>query len=249
MPLEWKPIDELWLRSQERLALGFKGSDIDLVKWIFLRILDSEYVNATPYTLNMESIATRGGTTSVLQLKDGDNEILDVTEDYASTLLKHVALGYKTDLGVTDNLRIYHQFPVGKYLGEVIGIKEPVEAGKDYSYITAMDSPFDRPTEAAEFFVPYTFNIGVAFANTDRIDRLFPSINIVAKDCLFEILDPYKGDKDTKLLISQMAHGRKICRFKVMGPLNDPSLYKEGLSRYWEVEPISLRDARKLGGA
>ncbi len=164
-------------------------------------------------------------------------------------------MGYKSDLGVTDDLRIYHQFPLGggNDLGKVIGVKRPVEAGKDYSFITAQDSPFERPTEAAEFFMPYTFNIGVAFAVTDRIDRLFPSINIVAKYYLFEILDP-KGDAETKQLIRGIAYGTRKCRFKVMGPLNNPALYQEGLSKYWKVNdktvnPISLREARKLGGA
>ncbi len=245
MVLKWKPIEELWLRSQERFALGFRGSKTSFVDWVFFRVLDREFVNATPFTKSFNALAPRTGTSTFALFKDGDDEILDITENYADRLLYHAAIGVKP---ATDDLRIHQQFPSGQDLGDLL-VLPPQEVGDDYGYVTALDSPFDSPTEALEYFVPYTFQVQLALANKERVaeSAILPVFNIVMMEYLFEVLRP-GVDKDTDLLINQMAHGRKKCRYKVMGPVRDPFQYLEGLSKHLDVDPISLEDARKLGG-
>ena len=103
MPIKWKPIEEVWLRSQERFALGFKGRTPTAIDWIWYRVLDREYKNATPYTKSFNAIAKQGGTTTFALLKDGDDEVLDVGDDLGDRIIYHAGLGIKP---VTNDLRV-----------------------------------------------------------------------------------------------------------------------------------------------
>lgn len=250
MTIEWKPIDELWLRSQERFALGFKGHAQTLVEWIFFRVIDREYKNATPHTKSFNAVAKLGGTTNFSLLKDGDDEILDVTESFANRIMYHTSLGIKPAI---PDLRVYTQFPTSSDLHRILSIEPKTGVGEDFAYVTALESPFDRPTEALEFFVPFNYTLSLAFANAERVaeSSIFPSINVPIMAYLFEVLVP-GADKGDDVLISQMARGAKKCRYKVIGPIENPAQYDPSLQKHLKgVEPISLADARKLpkGGA
>lgn len=243
--LKWKPIEELWLRSQERFALGFKGNTPADVGWIWFRVMDREFKNATPHTKSFNNITVRGGTTNFALLKDGDDEILDVGENFADRIMYHTALGIKP---TTDDLRVYVQFPTGTDIHEMLGDFPSKDVGDDFGYVTASDSPFDSPTEALEFFVPWNYTLSLAFANVERVaeSSIFPSINVPIMAYLFEILIP-GASKNTDLLISQMAHGRKKCRYRVIGAVQDPAQYTPALrDKLQKVEPITINEAQAL---
>ena len=249
MPLKWKPMEELWLRSQERFALGFKGKGPADIGWIWFRVMDREYKNVTPHTKSFSNITVRGGVTTFNLLEDGDDELLDVTENFAKSIIIHAGLGIKP---VTNDLRVYVQFPTGTDLHQILAVP-PTDVGADFAYVTAMDSPFDNPTEALEFFIPYNYTLSLAFADVERVaeSSIFPSINIVQMAYLFELLIPGK-DKATDLLISQMARGAKKCRYKVIGAVEDPAQYTVSLQNHLQgVEPITINEAQALvkGGA
>lgn len=248
MVLNWKPIDELWLRSQERFALGFRGSTPAEIGWIWFRVMDREYKNVTPHTKSFNNITVRGGTTTFALLRDGEDELLDVTENFADSIIIHAGLGVKP---ATSDLRVYVQFPTGTDLHQVLAVP-PKDVGDDFAYVTAMDSPFDSPTEALEFFVPFNYTLSLAFANLERVadSSIVPSINIVQMAYLFEVLIPGQ-DKATDQLIAQMARGVKKCRYKVIGAVEDPAQYTESLRKHLQgVEPITIKEAQALvGGA
>ncbi len=255
MPIKWKPIEEVWLRSQERFALGFKGRTPTKIDWIWYRVLDREYKNATPYTKSFNAIAKQGGTTTFALLKDGDDEVLDVGDDFGDRIIYHAGLGIKP---VTNDLRVYSQFPQGTDLHGLLGGFDPLIVGNDFGYVTSLDSPFDAPTEALEFWVPWNYTVAFAFSNEERVAEsgMFPSINVSMMAYLFEVLWPNQ-DKETDLLLSQMARGTKKCRYKVIGSVADPAqitssyLEKIGGGKKTKKVPITLETARKLtaGGA
>lgn len=236
-----RPITEKFLEPNQRLAMGFRGTD-DELKWVWARILSRETTQHRPFTNNLTPIAA-GGTLSEVELKDITGAtgmpLFNVTDQYAKTLIYHVGIGISPSWWI----RCYPRYPSGSRLGEIPSFNA-ISLGSDYGYFTGEDSPYEEPTDAMEFVFPFGITADFGFANKDTDEVHQPVLNVQMRKYHVEILDP--GKTEHARLIKRMADGSAPVYWFPIGPATNPANY--GLKNHYGVEALTISQARTLAG-
>lgn len=239
---QFTPVSSKWLPENHRFALGWKG-DRD-IEYTFHRVLGRQFNRFRPFQNNINAISSLGNQQSVLLKDSQSNDILQVSQENASKIIKHVGIGIGPD-----NVRVYYRYPDGVSLPKVDNTS-PTNVGNDKGFLTGFDSPYGEPTDAMEFFFPYSITASFNFYNPVSFDKLasgiWPKLNIEIMQYRVEQLspsDPFDGQ-----LISAMARGQAQVRLFTIGPPDSPTEYPGSLTSLWNVQPITLRAARRLGG-
>jgi len=233
----FRPIGEKFLQENHRLALQFEEG------WVFLRILAVDNkVNYKPFYYTLSRMSASSGTIEPAVLfKTANNEkITDITQDYAREYIYHVGIGVAP---ATEDLRIYVEYPHNTQHGNLF-VMATKSVGDDYGYITSLDSPYDLPTDALEFIVPFGYDIAMAFANKDETRQIKPTLNFVMRKYQIKVLDP--NDTLDAIIIGKIARGTATARLYTIGSPERKASYTK-VERYWMVKPISMDEAKTLG--
>jgi len=223
-----------WLKTNHRLALEWSNG------WTFHRILGVRPTRVDPWIYNFDLLAA-GGNQSHTELKDSENKkLFDVTENYANKIMYQVGIGISPS---TKKFRVYPEYPSGTQLGRILAF-DPTRAdqGDEWSYFTGEDSPFDYPTDAMEFVFPYKVDAMFALYNADT-KKHRAKFNIMYRTCRFENLDP--NVKEQADIIRKIALGTAPAKLFQIGSMIKLADYT--LKPQWNIEPITFKDARKLG--
>jgi len=240
---QFRPVSSLWLPETHRFGLGWMGAE-GRVAYTWHRVEGRRFVRNKPFQRGFNALASRGSQTGI-QLKDeNSDDILKVSLENADSLIKHVGIGL-----APSSLRVYPKFPDSSDLPRLDGT-DVTTVGDDKGFLTGIDSPYHEPTDALEFFIPYSVTGTFNHFNPVTLDptgsQMLPKYNVEIMQYRVEHLDP--KDSEIAPLIAAMAAGRAQVRLYMMGPPDQPISFPGSLQTIWGVAPITLRDARKLVG-
>lgn len=226
------PIEQRWLLPNQFLGLQFAEG------WVFLRVLAREFTRFRPYTQGIHNLSA-DGTQDFIELKDPvqtEEKILDVTEDFSDRIIYHAGIGIAPDI-----IRVYVEYPTGEDLGRILST-DPTRLGDNKAYRTGMDSPYGAPTDAMEFFMPFTMTLALGFHNPDDRDHL-PVLDIELMKYAIEVLRPEEAGPT----IGAIARGSVPARLFTLGRVERPFEFTNSLKKAWAVNPIPLKAAKTLG--
>ncbi len=231
--MKFTPIEEKWLLPNQLFALQFASG------WTFHRVLSREFTRFKPYLFNL-SMLSSDGTQDITELKDPvntDERIIDVTEGFADRIIYHVGIGI-----APAPIRVYPEYPTGDDLGRILST-DPTRLGDDKAYRNGVDSPYQAPTDAMEFWFPFTMTLGLGYHNPDNRD-LQPVLNVAIMKYDMEVLRPAEAAH----LIGAIARRQTAATPFTLGRLERPFEYTNSLRKAWSVDPIPLETARRMGG-
>ena len=237
----FKPISLKWLDENHRFGLGWQGPG-DEIAYSWHRVEGRRFTRFKPFMQGFNALASRGSQTAI-QLKDvNSDDILKVSLENAGKIIKHVGIGVAPDY-----MRVYYRFPDGADITRVDNT-QPTTVGDDKGFVTGFDSPYHEPTDALEFFFPYSIAATFNNFNPQTLDptssNTWPKYNVETMQYRVTHLDP--NNPQDAALIAAMAAGKTQVRLFTMGPPDQPVSYPGTLKTIWEVEPITLREAKKL---
>jgi hypothetical protein len=232
MDEESRPIQEKFLT--EGWGLGFQWKD----GWTWSWVTGKWPTRIRRYTTGLNKIAPMGSQ-DFLELKDPNGQkIFDVLARHAPNMVLHVGIGIKPA-----QIRMYVKYPSGIDLRAVPNV-DPVTLDGTFtglqSFLTSKESPYRRPTDAAEFFFPWTMSATFGFVNSDRTRVHQPTLNLEMAVYKVEIMDP--DDPDDLETIRRMAKGQIKTRFYTLGPAWAVADYT--LEKYWDVRAMPLKELR-----
>lgn len=233
--VKYRPIQQKFLNEGWGLAFQWQEG------WTFLHIQGRFLSRIRKYTIGLTKIATEG-TLDFLELKDPNGQkIFDVLDRHANRLVIHVGIGIKPA-----QVKMFVRWPSGVDIRPVPNV-DPVALGVQFTgnmgWISSEYSPYNSPTEAAEFWFPYTMDATFGFVNTDKTRVHAPVLNIEMAIYNIEVLDPSKGG-DLEL-IKRMCKGQVRTRYVTMGPPWQIAQYE--LAKNWKVEPVEMSALRNGG--
>jgi len=241
------PIVEKFLLPNHLLALEFSEG------WIFARVVRRRIMQYKPYSLiNSAGTTVDIAATSAqaeLWLRDSRNTKVDIiyidkTTDKGFPWILHGAIGWKPH-----QILVYPRIPEGSNIPGKFPEIDPVQpsAGNLTGYYSGMESPYTKPTDFMEYWIPPKTHVGHEFYNLD--DRAHnPVANILFALYHFQIFVPLlAGVGPQNRIIRDIALRHVPATFATIGFTSEPLSLGTTLMDEWKVAPISLDDAIALG--
>lgn len=230
--MKFRLIEEKFVLPNQRIGLRFAEG------WVFLRTMGRELLYmGRPFTRGFSLVGGDATLTPVELKDDQNNPMFDITSAYADRMLYHVGIGISPR-----SMRVYPEYPSGRRLGRTLAFT-PTALADDRGYFTGDDSPYEAPTEAMEFMFPYKTTATFGFHNVDPSKKALPAFSVLCAKYTIEILNP--GDTTDADIIGKMARGTAAFYPFQIGP--PENLMEYLLKPDWNIEPITLKEARELG--
>jgi len=223
-------IDEKFLGRRDLFGLEFKEG------LVFCEVEDWELLQYRPFTgiTSISSSSNSGDDT----LEEQNDEILFL--DKGTKKVLHGAIGI-----YPNSMRQYTRYPEGQARrGSWDNLTAPsANTGDDYGYVSGDDSPYGRPTDENEFFIPPNVSISFDFFNPDNRDRQ-PKLNLRFREYSVNVLNPAKGP-DKNAIARVMRPGSPM-PIAPVGTMKSKARFNAGET--WGVDPIPKARARNIGG-
>mgnify|MGYP006293503581 CR=1 FL=1 len=220
-------IEEKFLNIGDLFAMKFSDG------LVFLEVTGWEQNRFSPYDEIGEIPANE--SSGFMNLEYEGDDILYMDEN--NTKVIHAALGHSPS-----HFRRYTNYPEGQYrLRSIPNLSTP-RSGDDFGYIDGEDSPYGRPTDAEELFIPPGVHLDFDFYNADTKAHK-PLVNIKMREYNVRALNPRRAS-EAKQIRRIVATGSPMPIVPAGGM--DRQIDYE-LEESWGVRPISFNEARNLG--
>lgn len=182
------------------------------------------------------SAGTPTQRTSFIIKDTSGNYLEDVTSEHKDEIIYQIFYGFAPDW-----LRIYPSYPADQRDGKILSFSAPTPTA-EYGYITGEDSPFEMPTDAAEYWFPYKTRIMFDFSNPRTDRKAWPTVKAELVKYRVQFLDP--NNKRDAPLIGKMARGEAQVYWTSIGPVESPKSFD--LRGDWPVLPLPLDVAKEV---
>lgn len=223
-----KSIDEKFLSRRDMFGLEFQEG------FVFLEVEDWDFLQFKPYT-GVSAINSQSASGDQNLTHSGD-EIIYMDKGVEKVL--HGSIGI-----YPDSMRQYLRYPEGGPRRGDWPNLTPIAAsnGSDYGYVNGSDSPYHRPTDAAEVFVPPGVSLDYSYYNTDDRSRQ-PKLNIRFREYQVDALNP-SNNKDRNQIKRIMNPGSPMPVAPV-GTMSQKVTYQ--LEDSWGVQPMRRSQVESL---
>ena len=180
-----------------------------------------------------------GATQGPFELQDTlTNKVIEVPEANGKDIILDVGIGIKPNV-----VRVYPQYPYNEKLGRILA-GDQHNVGADRGFVTGEDTPFENPTMALSFLVPFAMKVGFEFSNPDLAKAHWVHMNIeMAKYRVRHMKATNKVDAE---MMRRMAGGSAPVRLATIGKLEKPEPFPAALTRLWDTSPTTIEAL--LGG-
>lgn len=221
-----QPIDQKFLNVGDLFAMEFSQG------LVFMEVMGWEQNKYAPYDGVGKVV---GQSNSGFQrLEDNGKDILYVEKTKKKVL--HAAIGQSPSY-----FRRYTNYPEGQVrLRSIPNLSTPT-SGDDFGYIDGDESPYQRPTDAEELYIPPGVHLDFDFYNADGSEHE-PVLNIKLREYNIRPLDP--KDPNDKKAIRRIVQTGSPMPIVPAGSMDRQVDYD--LIDYWGVRPIQFDEARDL---
>jgi hypothetical protein len=234
---KYRPFTEKILAPNYRLALNWsEGVTFHRVIGVGrTRLTPIVGTNAIGSEIMAEGAAgTPTQRTSFIIKDSSGNYLEDVTSSYKDEIIMQIFYGFAPSW-----IRIFPSYPADQRDGKILSYAAPTPTS-EYGYITGEDSPFEVPTDAAEYWFPYKTRIMFDFANPATDKKAWPAVRAEIVKYRVQHLNP--NDKRDAGLIARMARGEAQVYWSTIGPVESPKSFD--LRGDWPISPIPLEVAK-----
>jgi len=240
------PIVEKFLLPNYLMAIRFREG------WLFGRTVDRRICQYKPYPLidatGADVDIPASGHQSELRFRDPRNPDVDIlylrtTTNAGFPWILYGSIGIKPQW-----IRMYPRFPEGKEIPGKFPEIDPISpaAGDKTGYVSALESPYDEPTDWVEFVIVPLQHLGAEYYNFD--DRAHqPVLNLLFEVIWFQV---FKPDLERVGPFNDLIRGialRKVpAAFLRAGYGDMPLDLGATLRKDWKAVPISLDEAIRL---
>jgi len=242
-----KPIVQKFLEPNFLFSLQFREG------FIFGRVLRRRICNYKPWSLidsagNAVEISPSGHQTE-LRFRDPRAPARDIL--YLSTTTNaglpwffHGAFGIKPQ-----QIYMYLRQPEGETIPGKFPNVNPVRpaSGDDFGYINSLNSPYEQPTDWVEVVIPPGMHLSAEFYNKDPDRTIRPVLNILFALYWVELFKPETHPDLIANIAARRYEGAKAA-FLTVGFGDYPENMGSTLIEDWKVRPMTLDEARALGG-
>jgi len=223
-----KAINEKFLGSGDLLALKYSDG------YIFLQVDMWEDLQFRPFDVGEIG---PGSSTGFQRLEniDGD-DILYVEEDDKRVL--HASIGM-----APAHTRRFTNYPESENrLRTFPNLTVPSAAkGSDYGFIDGDTSPYERPTDAGELFIPPDVHLDFDFQNPSENESISPKLNIRAREYHVRTIDPRRNANTVKRVMNP---GSPI----PIAPVGSASNQTRTPRNFWGVDPLTESQINNILG-
>jgi len=242
-----KPITEKFLENNYLFALQFREG------FIFGRTLRRRIINYKPWSLidsagNAVEISPSSYQTE-LRFRDPraparDILYLSTTTNAGQPWFLHGAFGIEPQ-----QIYMYLRQPEGETIPGKPPNINPVRpaSGDDFGYINSLNSPYHEPTDWIEVVIPPGMHISAEYYNKSPDDTIRPRLNILFSLYWVELFKPETHPDLIANIAARRYEGAKAS-FLTVGFGDWPENMGSTLMEDWGVRPMSLDEARALGG-
>lgn len=238
------PIASKFLQPNYLFALEFGDG------WLFGRVVRRRICRFKPYVVIDESGNTvsidSGSHEGVYRFNDPNDTDKDIVYLDAATSsgypwFIHGSLGVKPS-----GIRVYLRLPEdGAVLGAIPNLTAPQPSkGVNYAYVDSEVSPYESPTDYAEYVVLPKIHLGAEYYN-EGDKTVIPVVNLFFCVYWVTFFDPRKARHRER--ISRIANREVPAAFMTVGFATRPLDLAEVLTGDdWNVELISMEEAMNL---
>ena len=242
-----RPIVSKFLEPNYLFALQFREG------FIFGRVLRRRICNYKPWSLIDSSgdaveIAPNSHQTE-LRFRDPraparDILYLDGATNAGSPWFLHGSFGIEPQ-----QIYMYLRYPEGETIPGKFPNLTPARpsSGDDFSYINSLNSPYHEPTDWVEVVIPPHVHITAEFYNKDPERTIRPRLNILFALYWVELFKPETHPDLIANIAARRYEGAKAA-FLTVGFGDWPENMGSSVMEAWEVRPMTLDEARALGG-
>jgi len=175
--------------------------------------------------------------------RNTENDILylDTSTNSGFPWFLHGGIGIRPS-----QVSMYPRFPETQTIPGKPPNVDPIKpsSGDDVGYVSSNESPYDEPTDFVEYVIPPHQHLGAEYYNTDSERAHQPVMNLLFCVYWFQVLRPRTHPR----LISSIASRAVPATYLTVGWGDRPLDLGGTLKRDWDVTPISLDEAIRLGG-
>jgi len=238
------PIERKFLQPNYLFALEFREG------FIFGRTVRRRMCQYKPYPLiddNGDTIDISASSHQAeLRFRDPrgvQNDLLYLKSTTNSGLpwFFHGAFGIKPQ-----QINMYLRYPEGVSIPGRFPNVSPIRpaSGDDISPLRSQVSPYEAPTDYHEVVIQPLIHMGAEYYNKDADRNHQPVLNILF--CLYWV-DIFKPETDADIIVN-IAARRYPASFLTVGFDDQPHEIGEKTEEDWCASPMSLDEARTLGG-
>jgi hypothetical protein len=242
-----KPIAQKFLENNYLFALEFREG------FVFGRTIRRRICNYKPWSLidsagNAVEISPSSYSTEqrFRDPRSPEKEILylDATTNAGLPWFMHGAFGIKPQ-----QINMYLRFPEGQVIPGKFPNLNPIKPsdGDDFGYINSLNSPYEEPTDWVEVVLPPLTHISAEYYNKDPDRKIRPVLNILFAVYWVELFRPETHPDLISNIASRRYDGAKAS-FLTVGFGDYPESMGSTLISDWKVKPMTLEEARRLGG-
>jgi len=221
-------IEQKFLNTGDLFAMRFNEG------LIFMEVSGWEQNKYSPYN-KIGKIGPKENS-GFQRLEHEGDDILYIEKQKKKVM--HVGIGMNQSY-----MRRYTNYPEGENrLRSIPNLGTP-RSGDDFGYVDGNDSSYHQPTDAEELFIPPGVHLDFDFFNADTEEHE-PVLNIVMREYNVNPLNPdVRANRNS---IARVASPGTPMPIAPAGAMSRQMSYV--LDEFWDTEPISMNQARSLGG-